>query len=76
MCAQLPVPEALQHMVGTRALVKPRIFVSLFELTPGLRALLLPRALGHIINTPKVLQGQRAYQEHTHPHFSRTFLLL
>lgn len=50
-------------MVGFRALVKPRMFASLFELTLELPASLLSWALGQIINTPKVFQGQHAYQE-------------
>lgn len=68
VCVCLPVPECLQHIVGSRVLVKPCMFASLFELSPELPALLLFWALGHIINMPEVIQGQRPCQEQTHAH--------
>lgn len=68
MYVWLPVPECVQYMVGSQALVKPRMFAPLFEMTLELPASLLSWTLGHIINTPKVLQGQHPCQEQTHTH--------
>lgn len=50
----LPVSERAQHIMGSRTLVEPRVFASLFKLSLVPLALLLSWLLGQVINLPKV----------------------
>lgn len=54
LCVSLPVSERVQHMMGSRTLVEPRVFASLFKLTLAPLALLLSWLLEQVINPPKV----------------------